>query len=88
MIFLSIYTWDPEHRDAAIARFKETGARPPAGIKLLNRWFAASGGRGFALIETDDATHLNAFVLGWFDLMRFELVPVLDEAQVAKALAG
>ena len=33
MIFVSLYTMTPDHRNSAENRFKQTAGRPPAGIK-------------------------------------------------------
>lgn len=88
MIFLVTYTISPENRDATLARFKETGGVPPPGIKMLGRWHSVSGGKGWALSETDDATTAYAWCLRWSDLLHFEITPVLTDEQVVKVLSA
>lgn len=88
MIFLSIYRWSPGNRDAIVARFKETGGAPPPGVKLLQRWTDVAGGRGFTLTESDDAAASAAYCYAWTDLISFEIVPVINDEQLAKVLTG
>ena len=38
MIYVTVWTFKPEHRDAVQARFKQTGGLPPEGVKMLGRW--------------------------------------------------
>lgn len=88
MLYLSIYSWKPENRRAVVARFMETGAKPPQGIKLVGRWTAIGGGRGFSLMESDDPVAVSAFAYQWNDLMEFTTVPVINDEQLAKVLGG
>ena len=88
MIFLTIYRWKPENRKAIVARFMENGGVPPNGVKLLSRWTDVGGGRGFTLTEADDPVAASAFCYTWNDLMSFEMIPVLNDEQLAKVLTG
>lgn len=88
MIFMVAYTIRPEHRDAALARFKETGGLPPPGIKMLARWHSAAGGQGWTISETDDVGAAYAWTLRWSDLLSFEITPVLTDEQMAKAMGA
>ena len=71
-----------------VARFLETGARPPEGVDLLGRWFTASHSRGFMLVETDDAPAIFQWVGDWADLIDFVVEPVVDDAEAAAVLQG
>ena len=88
MLFMTTYSFRPEHRDAAVARLKETQGAPPPGVKLLGRWHDVSGNRGFALSESSDAQALFKWVLNWSDLIDFEVKAVLDDAEFAKTLGA
>jgi hypothetical protein len=88
MIYLTIYRWKPENRKEIVARFMENGGAPPTGVKLLSRWTDLGGGRGFTLTETDDPVALSSFCYVWNDLMSFEIVPVINDEQLAKVLTG
>lgn len=87
MYFMSIYTFDAENRNAAVARFKETGGAPPAGIKLLARWHDVGGLRGFTICEADDAVALGTWSYRWTDLMKIEVFPVVNDEQLVKVLS-
>lgn len=88
MLYLSIYSWKPENRRAIVARFMETGGKPPSGIKLVGRWTAVGGGRGFSLMESDDPVAVSKFAYDWNDLMEFTTIPVINDEHLAKVLAG
>jgi hypothetical protein len=44
--------------------------------------------RCFMLIEADDATVLQRWVVEWADLVEFEIVPVASSKDMVVALAG
>jgi hypothetical protein len=88
MKFMLTFTFKPETkgRDEAIARFKKTGGQPPKGVKLLGRWTAADFSGGFDLLESNDVKALTEFALMWSDVMELKLVPVAEDAELAKVL--
>jgi hypothetical protein len=86
--FMSIYTFHAEHKNAAVARFKETGGAPPAGIKLLARWHDVGGRRGFTICEADDPVALSIWSNKWSDLMKIEVFPVVNDEQLVKVLSS
>ena len=70
------------------ARFAEIGNEPLEGEKLLTRWYDVAGGRGFAVIETDDAAIIAKHNRLWTDLLTFEVVPVINDEQLAAIRAS
>jgi hypothetical protein len=87
MLFVVHWTIAPDHRDAAQARFKETGGMPPDGVKMIGRWHSAAGGEGLCVAETDDAVLLGLWTQDWSDLLSFEIIPVNDDEGVMKVLS-
>ena len=87
MQFMTTWTFKPEHNSQAAGRFKETGGLAPAGVKMIGRWHDVAGGRGFALAEADDPVAMSKWCRQWADLLSFEIVPVLTDEQLAKALS-
>jgi hypothetical protein len=85
MIFITHWTAQPNTLRDTIARFKETGAPPPSGIKMLARWHDVAGGRGVVVLETDSAEAMLRWTNARSDLLRFETYPVVDDA-TAKVL--
>jgi Domain of unknown function (DUF3303) len=87
MKFMVAYSFEPAAFQVATKRFAETQGPPPSGIAMLGRWHSAVGHKGFTLAETSDAKALYAWILSWADLLSFEIVPVLEDAEVAEVLA-
>ena len=86
MLFMSIFTYEPEKRDEVIKRRAEKGAMIPEGMKVLGEWSDTSGGRVFRLVEMDDPKVGLAASLAWSDLGKIEIVPVIatvESIQVA-----
>ena len=86
MLFMTTYSIRPEHRDAAIARFKETGGPPPDGVKMVGRWQDVSGNHGWALAETDDVESLHKWIYEWSDVLTFDVRPVLNDEQFSRTI--
>lgn len=88
MLFAVSWAFGPQHRDAANKRFKETGAPPPEGVKMIGRWHSVGGGEGFLVCESDDPTALGAWMQQWSDLITFRVFPVVDDEGVVKILSA
>jgi Protein of unknown function (DUF3303) len=88
MLFMVTYTFGPDHRDKAQARFKSTGGLPGEGAKMIGRWHAVGGQRGFVLAETSDAVALGKWLQEWTDLLSFDVTPVNNDEDVMKVLGA
>jgi len=86
MKYMSTWTIRPENMKAAIERFKQTGGAPPAGVKILGRWYEMGTGHGFTLSESDDPVAVARAGIEWADLIDEKIVPVIEDAQIAAAL--
>lgn len=88
MKFMLTFSWSPDTqtRDEAIARFRESGGKPPPGAKLLGRWTRADLSGGFDLLESNDSKALAEFALTWSDLMQVEIFPVLEDEELTEIL--
>jgi hypothetical protein len=87
MLFIGHYRILPGNRDACITRFKQTGAQPAEGVKLLGRWHSVGSGTGVSITEAEDAVAMARFELQWNDLMELEVHPAVNDEQLAAALA-
>jgi hypothetical protein len=85
MKYMVTWSVSPENHGKAIARFKEHDPIPPPGLKVLGCWIEVGGTQGFSLYETDDAATLAKLAMQWADLLNHEVVPVLTDAELAKA---
>jgi uncharacterized protein (UPF0548 family) len=86
MLFMTVYTYEPENREAVIKKRAEKGPLVPPGVKLLGEWSAITGGRVFRLVEADDARALLAGTAPWADLGKIESYPVMVTEDVIKLL--
>ena len=84
MLFLNIYTYEPGKMDEVLKRRMEKGISLSKGIKIVGEWSDLGGGRGFLLGETDDPKAFLESVRVWSDLMKIEVVPVIETAETFK----
>ncbi len=87
MLFMSIYTFEPENRDAVIKRRAEKGALVQAGVKVVGEWSCIAGLRVFRLAEVEDPRALLAATSAWLDLGKIEIHPVMSTEDAMKLLA-
>ena len=71
---------------ARVKRFLETGGLPPLGVTMHGRWHSLGGDKGFVLASSDDPKGIYEWIGQWADLMDFNAVPVLDDADAAAVL--
>jgi len=88
MLFMTVYTYEPEKREEVIKKRAEKGPLVPAGVKVLGEWSAVTAGRVFRLVEVDDARALLAGVAPWADLGKIESYPVMVTEDVIKLLVA
>lgn len=88
MLFMSIYTYEPEKRNEIIKRRLERGTGAAPGVKVVSEWIALAGHRGFMIFEAQDPKAVMATTLVWSDLLRFESVPVMEAEEVMKLAKG
>ncbi len=88
MKFMLTFKWKPDitARDEGISRFLKTGGHPPDGAKLLGRWTRVDFNGGYDLLESDDPQALVEFALMWSDIMDIEIVPIVEDQQLAEVL--
>lgn len=88
MLYMSIFTFNPEKRDEAVKRRTEKGAMVPEGVTVLGEWSSIGGGRVFRLVEIADARAGFAASFAWSDLGKIEHVPVMETEEVLKLIPG
>ena len=83
MKFMVTFTGEPAEFKAAVSRFLQTGAPPPEGVKMLGRWHGPY--TGWVLAETNDLAKVYEWTARWSDLLKFAVVPVLEDAEMGQA---
>ena len=84
MLFMTIYTYGPEDRDAVIKRRAEKGPMLPPGLKIVGEWSYLGGGRVFRLVEGDDPKAMLGATAAWADLGKIEIFPVMETEEAMK----
>jgi hypothetical protein len=84
---MTVYSFDPAHRNEIVKRRLELGDQVPQGIKLVGEWSYLGSGKVFRLIETasDDGERMLQAIQPWTDLGTLEIYPVLETEKVLEA---
>lgn len=88
MLFMVIERFKNRDARAVYARAREKGRMIPDGVTYVSSWVETNFDRCFQLMETDDATLLEAWADNWRDLVEFEMVPVVTSAEAAAIVAA
>jgi Protein of unknown function (DUF3303) len=86
MPFILTFTIPPARREAALARFLETGGQPPSGVRRLGRWTQLDLCGGVVVLESEDPHALAAFAHGWSDVVELTIAPVLEDQALSAVL--
>ena len=63
-------------------RYAEQGRLMPDGLNYVNSWIEVGMNRCFQVMETDDPMLLQEWMKNWCDLVEFEVVPVVESAEM------
>ena len=83
MLFMTIFSWEPEQRNEVIKR-RMQGQSLPEGVKAIGEWVQVGGGRVFRIIDIPDAKLGLAGALPWTDIGKLEMIPVMDSEEAVK----
>jgi hypothetical protein len=81
MLFMVVERFRDRDAKAIYRRFREKGRMAPDGLKYVGSWIEANFDRCFQLMECDDASLLQDWLLNWSDLVECEIVPVVPSAE-------
>jgi hypothetical protein len=88
MQFMSVFTFDPAHRNEVIKRRLDLGTKALPGIKKLGEWSYLGSGRVFALFEVNDPALTLEATRVWSDLGHIDIYPVMETEKVLEAYAA
>jgi hypothetical protein len=86
MLFMVIEHFDQARVKEIYRRFDEPGRMMPEGLRYVDSWIQADLARCFQIMECDDVTLLQEWVLEWSDLARFEIVPLAPSKATSAAI--
>ncbi len=77
-----------KNRDAKpiYRRFLDKGRMMPGGLIYKESWIEANFERCFQLLECDDISLLQEWILQWQDLAEFEIVPVAESKTTSETV--
>ena len=64
------------------------GGPPDDSVKMLQRWHAIGGLRGFVIAEASDVVAIGKWMQEWTDLMTFDITPIMNDEEVQVVLGG
>jgi hypothetical protein len=86
MLFMVIEKFINRDPKPIYERFLEKGRMMPDGLIYKESWIEANFERCFQLIECDDVSLLQEWILEWQDLMEFEIVPVAESKNTSETV--
>lgn len=86
MLFMVIERFKRGEIKAIYRRVRDKGRSLPDGLKYVDSWVEASFGRCFQLMECNDVTLLQRWLLEFGDAIEFEIVPVAHSKETREAI--
>lgn len=68
-------------------RFQARGRLTPKGLVYISSWIDHNLERGYQLMETHDRTLLEEWMTRWWDLVEFEVYPVVTSQEASDMIA-
>ena len=87
MLFMVIEQFRGQDGKSVYRHFRDKGRQMPHGLTFVSSYVSADLGRCFQLMECDDVTLLQRWVVQWSELIEFEIVPVAAGTDTGAALA-
>lgn len=86
MLFMVIEKFKDRNVLAVYRRSREKGRMLPNGLTYIDSWVETNFDRCFQLMECDDPTLFQQWVVQWQDLVDFEIVPVMPSREATKTI--
>ena len=87
MLYMIIENFRDGDAAPVYRRLKERGRQVPEGLTYVASWVTSDLTRCYQVMECEDRALLDDWMSSWSDLVRFEVVPVIDSAAAAAAVA-
>jgi Protein of unknown function (DUF3303) len=88
MLFMVIERFEHNNMLPAYQRAKDKGRGLPDGLKYINSWIEPNFGRCFQLMECEDLTLFQQWILHWQGTgTSFEIVPVVESGETREVVA-
>ncbi|MEL7243166.1 MAG: DUF3303 family protein [Cyanobacteria bacterium J06573_2] len=87
MLFMVIEKFKDDKAKEVYYRYQQKGRMLPDGLKYIDSWVEVNLNRCFQLMECDDLTLFQKWILEWQDLVEFEVIPVVTSQDADKVNA-
>ena len=77
MLFMVVEHFKQGKTKDVYRRLQERDRMMPEGLKYVDSWISASLECCFQLMECDDLSLFQEWILQWEDLAKFEIIPVV-----------
>ncbi|HVE56832.1 MAG TPA: DUF3303 family protein [Pyrinomonadaceae bacterium] len=84
MLFIVIEKFKNRDPKPVYERFLEKGRMMPEGLIYRESWIESNFERCFQLMECDDISLLQEWILVWQDLAEFEIVAVAESKKTSE----
>ncbi len=86
MLLLDITTFDPKNTIELFKRWEKVESMTfPDGLKVINQWFDAGGGRVITLFDVESVKDYLAYNLPFTDLCQIDVFPVIEADDFKKS---
>lgn len=87
MLFMVIERFRDRDPVPVYQRLRAKGRMMPEGLRYIDSWIEPNFDRVFQLMECDNPTLFQQWLVEWGDLMDMEFVPVVPSRDTVAALA-
>jgi uncharacterized protein DUF3303 len=84
MLYMIIERFRNGDAAAVYRRFRERGRMAPEGLTYVSSWVTTDLTTCYQVMDCDDRTLLQQWMLRWNDLVDFEVIPVIMSAEAAE----
>jgi hypothetical protein len=87
MLYMVIETFRNGDAVPVYRRFRDRGRMAPDGVTYVSSWVDERLERCYQVMETDDRSLLDEWMINWRDIVEFEVHPVMTSKEAAERIA-
>ncbi len=87
MLYMIIEHFKNKDAVPVYRRFRDRGRLAPEGLTYISSWVDEKLERCYQLMETDDRTLLEQWMVNWRDIVDFEVYPVMTSKEAMQKIS-
>lgn len=87
MLYMIIEHFKNKDAVPVYRRFRDRGRLAPEGLRYISSWVDENLERCYQLMETDDRTLLEQWMVNWRDIVDFEVYPVMTSKEAMQKIS-